>query len=192
MTLRPDVMHTHPALDALDIERAGVREPRGRYRAKAVQSDHPSRFIRSAASYATPLGAAYCGDAHSLLKEVRDGSINLAITSPPYALHFKKEYGNVDKAKYVEWFRPFAEQIHRTLTPDGSFVLNIGGSYNPGLPTRSLYHYRLLLMLCDEVGFHLAQECFWYNPAKLPSPAEWVTVRRIRIKDAVEHVWWLS
>jgi DNA modification methylase len=192
MTLRPDVMHTHPALDALDIERPGVREPRGRYRAKAVQSDHPSRFIRSAASYATPLGAAYCGDAHSLLKEVRDGSINLAITSPPYALHFKKEYGNVDKAKYVEWFRPFAEQIHRTLTPDGSFVLNIGGSYNPGLPTRSLYHYRLLLMLCDEVGFHLAQECFWYNPAKLPSPAEWVTVRRMRIKDAVEHVWWLS
>ena len=47
-------------------------------------------------------------------------------------------------------------------------------------------------MLCDEVGFHLAQECFWYNPAKLPSPAEWVNVRRVRIKDSVEYVWWLS
>ncbi len=78
------------------------------------------------------------------------------------------------------------------LKDDGSFVLNIGGSYNAGAPTRSLYHFRLLLMLCDEIGFHLAQECFWYNPAKLPSPAEWVTVRRIRIKDSVEYVWWLS
>ncbi len=47
-------------------------------------------------------------------------------------------------------------------------------------------------MLCDEIGFHLAQECFWYNPAKLPSPAEWVNVRRIRIKDSVEFIWWLS
>jgi hypothetical protein len=39
---------------------------------------------------------------------------------------------------------------------------------------------------------HLAQECFWYNPAKMPMPAEWVTVRRIRVKDSVEYVWWFS
>jgi site-specific DNA-methyltransferase (cytosine-N4-specific) len=47
-------------------------------------------------------------------------------------------------------------------------------------------------MLCDELGFHLAQECFWYNPAKLPSPAEWVNVRRVRVKDSVEYIFWLS
>jgi site-specific DNA-methyltransferase (cytosine-N4-specific) len=47
-------------------------------------------------------------------------------------------------------------------------------------------------MLCREVGFYLAQEFFWWNPSKLPSPAEWVTVRRIRAKDAVNCVWWLS
>jgi site-specific DNA-methyltransferase (cytosine-N4-specific) len=47
-------------------------------------------------------------------------------------------------------------------------------------------------MLCDDVGFHLAQECFWYNPAKLPSPAEWVNVRRVRVKDSVEYVWWFG
>jgi len=134
----------------------------------------------------------YCGDSAELLSGLRAKSVNLVVTSPPYALHFKKEYGNVDKSAYVAWFRPFAEQIHRVLKDDGSFVLNIGGSYNAGAPTRSLYHFRLLLMLCDEIGFHLAQECFWYNPAKLPSPAEWVTVRRIRIKDSVEYVWWLS
>jgi site-specific DNA-methyltransferase (cytosine-N4-specific) len=44
----------------------------------------------------------------------------------------------------------------------------------------------------EEVGFHLAQECFWYNPAKMPVPAEWVTVRKIRIKESVEYLWWLS
>lgn len=134
----------------------------------------------------------YEGDAAALLGSLPEASVDLVVTSPPYALHFKKEYGNVDKSSYVEWFRPFGEQIYRALKPSGSFVLNIGGSYNAGIPTRSLYHFRLALMLCEEVGFNLAQECFWYNPAKLPSPAEWVNVRRVRIKDSVEYVFWFS
>lgn len=92
----------------------------------------------------------------------------------------------------MRWFLPFAKEILRVLRDDGSFVLNIGGSYNQGTPTRSLYHFQLLIALVEEVGFHLAQECFWYNPAKMPMPAEWVTVRRIRIKDSVEYVWWFS
>ncbi|MGA3210863.1 MAG: site-specific DNA-methyltransferase [Terriglobales bacterium] len=50
----------------------------------------------------------------------------------------------------------------------------------------------MLIALVEEVGFHLAQECFWYNPAKMPMPAEWVTVRRVRVKDSVEYVWWFS
>jgi site-specific DNA-methyltransferase (cytosine-N4-specific) len=154
--------------------------------------DHPSSLLPFPVAYKTDLGAAYCGSSVDILQTLRSGSVDLVVTSPPYALHFKKEYGNVDKASYVEWFRPFAQQIFRVLREDGSLVLNIGGSYNAGSPTRSLYHFRLLLMLCDEVGFHLAQECFWYNPAKLPSPAEWVTVRRIRLKDSVEYVWWLG
>lgn len=153
---------------------------------------HPRLIVASRPAYRTGGGAMYRGDSLDLLAKVDSASVDLVITSPPYALHFKKEYGNVEKEAYVSWFKPFAEQIKRVLKDDGSFVLNIGGSYNAGTPTRSLYHYRLLLMLCDELGFHLAQECFWYNPAKLPSPAEWVTVRRIRIKDSVEYVWWLS
>lgn len=142
--------------------------------------------------YTTDYGAACLGDSRQLLEKIPDGSVNLVFTSPPYALHFKKEYGNVEKAHYVEWFLTFAREIFRILPDDGSFVLNIGGSYNPKIPTRSLYHYRLLIALVDQIGFHLAQECFWYNPAKMPMPAEWVTVRRIRIKDSVEYVWWLS
>ncbi|PZR74646.1 MAG: site-specific DNA-methyltransferase [Chthoniobacterales bacterium] len=145
-----------------------------------------------APAYSTPWGAAYCCNSLSWLRAIPDASIDLVLTSPPYALEFKKEYGNVAKAKYVEWLKPFGNEIHRILKPEGSFVLNIGGSYNQGSPTRSLYHFKALIMLCEEVGFHLAQECFWHNPAKLPSPAEWVTVRRQRVKDAVEYVWWLS
>jgi len=153
---------------------------------------HPGDLIKARATYRTDWGAMYRGDASRLLRKLPDESVDLLVTSPPYALHFKKEYGNADKDDYLEWFRPFAEQIHRVLKPSGSFVLNIGGSYNGGSPTRSLYQFRLLLMLCDELNFHLAQEFFWYNPAKLPSPAEWVNVRRIRVKDSVEYIFWLS
>jgi len=142
--------------------------------------------------YVTPLGAAYHMDSLEVLRALPDRSINAIITSPPYALHFQKEYGNVSKTDYVSWFLPFASEIFRVLTDDGSFVLNIGGSYNPGSPTRSLYHFKLLIALVEEIGFSLAQECFWYNPAKMPVPAEWVTVRRVRIRDSVEYVWWLS
>jgi hypothetical protein len=69
---------------------------------------------------------------------------------------------------------------------------DIGGSWKSGTPTRSLYHFDLLVMLCREYGFHLCQEHYWWNPAKLPTPAEWVNVRRVRVKDAVNCIWWLS
>lgn len=144
------------------------------------------------AYYRTKMGVAFHCDSLEALRQLQTDSINLIITSPPYALHFKKEYGNVDKDHYVDWFVEFAREMHRVLREDGSFVLNIGGSYNKGTPTRSLYHYKLLIKLVEEVGFHLAQECFWYNPAKMPMPAEWVTVRKLRVKDSVEYVWWLS
>jgi len=144
------------------------------------------------ALYRTEFGAAYVGNSLDLMAKLPDGSVNLVLTSPPYALEFKKSYGNVTKDEYVEWFLPFAREVFRLLPDDGSFVLNIGGSWNKGSATRSLYQYKLLIALVEEIGFHLAQELYWYNPAKMPVPAEWVTVRRIRVKDSVEHVWWLS
>ncbi len=154
---------------------------------------NPSSLITDLSPfYRTPLGAAYLGDSREMLRRLPDSSVNLVFTSPPYALHFKKEYGNVHKDDYVQWLLTFARDIFRVLADDGSFVLNIGGSYNKGVPTRSTYHFKVLLALVEEVGFHLAQEMFWYNPAKMPMPAEWVTVRRIRVKDAVEYVWWFS
>jgi DNA modification methylase len=143
-------------------------------------------------AYLTRFGSAFLGDALDLMPTLSTASLNLVMTSPPYALHFKKEYGNASQDRYVDWFLPFAKEFHRLLREDGSFVLDIGGAWTPGKPTRSLYHFELLLALCKEIGFHLAQEFYWYNPGKLPAPAEWVTVRKIRVKDAVNCVWWLS
>lgn len=140
--------------------------------------------------YYTPWGAAFKEDSLRLMEKIHDSSINLIVTSPPYALVFKKEYGNVDAKDYVKWFLPFAKEFHRILTDDGSLVIDIGGSWNKGSPTRAVYQFELLIALLKT--FYLAQEFYWYNPAKLPAPAEWVTVRRIRVKDAVETIWWLS
>lgn len=140
-------------------------------------------------------GQVYCGDSLQLLNNpefVQPGSVNLIMTSPPFGLVRKKEYGNVDADEYVQWFRPFAEAFYKALDDTGSLVIDIGGAWIPGQPTRSLYHYELLIMLCREYKFHLAQEFYWWNPSKLPTPAEWVNVRRIRVKDAVNCVWWLS
>jgi len=144
--------------------------------------------------YKTQLGRAYLGDALSIMAHLPSKSVNIVITSPPFPLTFqkKKPYETVRLDTYVEWFLPYAEQCKRLLKDDGSFVIDIGGVWNKGIPTRSLYQYHLLLALCQQIGFHLAQDFYWYNPGSLPAPAEWVNVRRIRVKCAVNHVWWLS
>jgi len=156
-----------------------------------------SIWFSSKPYYTTPLGAAYLGNSLELMADLPDGSIDLICTSPPFALVRKKEYGNVDAHEYVEWFRDFAVHFHRILKPKGSLIVDIGGAWLKGFPVRSLYHFELVIDLCKPksaggLGFFLAQELFWYNPAKLPTPAEWVTVRRERVKDAVNTVWWLS
>lgn len=142
--------------------------------------------------YRTEFGTAYVGDSLELLEFIPSDTVNLVITSPPFALQRQKSYGNIDQDIYVDWMLSFCEKIHRILTPDGSFVLDLGGAYQSKRPVRSLYNYRLLIRLCDEINFRLAEEFFWYNPAKLPSPIEWVNKRKIRAKDAVNTIWWLS
>jgi len=143
-------------------------------------------------AYSTPLGASYVGDAMQLLAELPDNSINLVITSPPFALHRQKAYGNCDQAEYVDWLLGFGKLVYQKLREDGSFVLDLGGAYHKGVPVRSLYQFRVLLRFCDELNFHLAQEFFWHNSSKLPSPIEWVNKRKLRAKDTVNTLWWFS
>ncbi|HXG12199.1 MAG TPA: site-specific DNA-methyltransferase [Gemmataceae bacterium] len=147
----------------------------------------PTRIVPA---YVTRWGRAYHADARDVLRRLKDNSVALVLTSPPFALRRRKAYGNVDAGQYIDWFWPFAEEIYRVLRPDGSFVFELGGAWNPGRGTRSLYPYELVLRLCRL--FHLAQEFYWYNPSRLPTPAEWVTIRRTRVKDAVYPIWWLA
>ena len=147
---------------------------------------HPDVFL------ATKLGSVHCADGLRVMERMSDATIDLIMTSPPFALTRKKDYGNKQEDEYLEWFKAFAAQFGRILKEDGSLVIDLGGAWKPGLPVRSLYHFKLLILLCEEFGFHLAQEFYWWNPSKLPAPAEWVNVRRIRVKDAVNTVWWLS
>lgn len=140
--------------------------------------------------YTTQWGRAYVADSLLLMRSIPDSSVNLIVTSPPFALKRKKEYGNKDAREYVDWFMPFAYEAFRLLKPSGSFVVDLGGTWNRGIPTRALYQYELLIRLAER--FHLAQEFYWHNPAKLPGPAEWVNVRRIRVTDAVNTIWWMS
>lgn len=143
-------------------------------------------------AYLTRLGAAYVGDSRELLECLPDSSVNLVITSPPFALQRQKEYGNLEQHEYIDWFLTFAEIVHRKLTDDGSFVVDLGGAYMKGVPARSVYNFRLLLRMVDELGFFLAEDFYWFNPSKLPSPIEWVNKRKMRTKDSVNTVWWLS
>jgi DNA modification methylase len=143
-------------------------------------------------AYTTMNGAAYCGDSLELLAVLPDKSINLVMTSPPFALQRQKAYGNKDQVEYIDWLIQFAKQVHRVLKEDGSFVLDLGGAYEKGVPARSLYNFRVLIRFCDELGFFLAEDFYWFNPSKLPSPIEWVNKRKMRVKDAVNTVWWFS
>lgn len=173
------LLHLHKA--AVDAETS-----------KASKSDL-KKFGELYESHTTDLGAIYQGNSLAYLHGYAEaGSVNLIMTSPPFGLVRKKSYGNEDADAYCDWFRPFAEGFKRVLSEDGSLVIDVGGAWKSGTPTRSLYHFKLLVMLCEEYGFHLAQEHYWWNPSKLPSPAEWVNVRRVRVKDAINCVWWLS
>lgn len=142
--------------------------------------------------YSTDLGSAFQGDALNLLNELDDESINLVFTSPPFALQRQKEYGNRIEAEYVDWLIEFAALVKKKLRADGSFVLDLGGAYQKGVPSRSLYPFRVVTRFCDELGFVLAEDFYWFNPSKLPSPIEWVNKRKLRAKDAVNTIWWFS
>ena len=152
----------------------------------------PPDYSSSVQVYRTSNGIQLCADSREVLRSMAENSVELIVTSPPFALLRKKSYGNEEQDAYVAWLGEFGEAAFRVLKRTGSFVLDLGGAYQRGKPVRSLYNYRVLLDFCDRIGYSLAEEFFWYNPAKLPAPIEWVNKRKIRVKDAVNTVWWFS
>jgi len=143
-------------------------------------------------AFRTERGEAIIGDSMDVLRDLSMESVDLIITSPPFALLREKAYGNLDQSKYVDWLLGFAPLVHRVLKKTGSYVIDLGGAYQRGVPVRSVYQFRVLLHHIDDYGFHLAEEFYWHNPSKLPSPIEWVNKRKLRAKDSVNTVWWLS
>lgn len=142
--------------------------------------------------FTTTLGRAIWAEAETAVGLFSDNSIDLIVSSPPYPLQRKKVYGNREEAAHVEWLLEVLAAWKQKLTLSGSLILNMGDVWLKGQPVMSLYQERLILRLCDELGFQLNEKLFWQNPAKLPSPAEWVTVRRVRVTPSVEQMWWLS
>lgn len=143
-------------------------------------------------SYQTEYGAVYCGDSLELINQLEDNTVNLVMTSPPFALLRQKEYGNERQEDYVEWLGEFAKRIKPKLKEEGSLVIDLGGAYEKGKPIRSLYNFKVLIYFVETLGYQLAEEFYWYNPSKLPSPIEWVNKRKIRAKDSINTVWWFS
>jgi site-specific DNA-methyltransferase (cytosine-N4-specific) len=142
--------------------------------------------------YITPNGCALWGLAEEAASVIDHGSVRLLLTSPPYALNTKKRYGNADSEAYVDWLCSIIERIMPVMQSNGSLLLNLGDAWNKNAPTISLYQERTIIALQDRLGLNLCQKMLWHNPSALPVPSNYVGVERIRLKQAVEYLWWLS
>lgn len=137
-------------------------------------------------------GLALWGEAEAVEGLLEPRSIDLIVTSPPYDLATAKSYGGKRGDEYEDWLVARAAAWRSLLTETGSIMLNLGDAWVPGAPAQSLYQESVLLRLVRDLGYSLMQRLYWRNPAKLPAPAAWVTVRRVRVTPAVEQIYWLS
>jgi DNA modification methylase len=147
-------------------------------------------------AYSTDRGSMYEAavedflDSH--LGRALRGEVQLVFTSPPFPLNRQKRYGNLVGEEYLEWLAELARPLGDLLTEDGSLVVELGNAWEPGEPVMSTLALKALLQILESGGFHLCQQFVVHNPARLPSPAQWVNVERIRVKDAYTNVWWMS
>lgn len=130
-------------------------------------------------AYATASGMMLVGKIEGALRDPalsrRKGKIDLIFTSPPFPLVRKKKYGNETGKSYIEWLERLAPKLCELLTPNGSIVIEVGNSWEPGVPVMSTLGLEALLAFKKAGGLHLSQQVICHNPARLPSPAQWVT-----------------
>ena len=166
----------------------------------ATSTDKPKssdRVGERSVVYRTPLGRSILGKAEDVLlspvyAEDLERKVDLLFTSPPFPLNRKKRYGNEQGETYVNWLVNFAPLFKKLLKPRGSIVLELGNAWEPGRPVMSTLALKALLAFLERGEFVLCQQFVWYNPARLPSPAQWVNIERIRVKDAYTHLWWMA
>lgn len=146
----------------------------------------------------TDLGRYIIGSSDDLLRgklsEELRGHVQLILTSPPFPLNKKKSYGNLQGDEYKEWFMGLAETFADLITDDGSIVIELGNAWVPEHPIQSLLPLECLIGFVKhpKANLRLCQKFICYNPARLPSPAQWVTVERIRVTDSYTNVWWMA
>ncbi len=148
------------------------------------------------ADYKTRFGSMIVGTAETILSSKKaakyKGKVQLVFTSPPFPLNRKKKYGNLQGEPYITWLEEMSLLLRDFLTEDGSIVVEVGNAWQKGAPVMSTLALRSLLAFQEKAKLHLCQQFICYNPARLPGPAQWVTVERVRVKDAFTHVWWMS
>lgn len=146
-------------------------------------------------AYETDLGTMFEGTVENFLdvcaRKYR-GKFQLIFFSPPFPLKHPKKYGNKQGGEYLRWLADLAPRLAELLTEDGSLVIEVGNVWNPGQPTMSLLPLKSLLTFAERGKFQVCQHFVCNNPARLPSPAQWVTIERIRVKDSYTHLWWLA
>lgn len=125
------------------------------------------------------------------LQEV-EGKVDLIFTSPPFPLTKKKAYGNRAGQEYVDWLCGLSKRFETFLSPTGSMVIEIGNAWVPGAPVMQTWPMRALLGILDSTNLNLCQTFVCHNPARLPGPAQWVNIERIRVKDSYTNIWWMS
>lgn len=156
----------------------------------------PSRQ-ESRTVYRTSLGSLILGPCEQVLSDPRflkryKGKVQLIFTSPPFPLNQKKKYGNLQGEAYLNWLSTFGPLFAQYLKPRGSIVMEIGNAWEKGSPTQSILPYEALIAFLRKGNFKLCQEITYFNPARLPTPAQWVTIERIRLKDSTSKLWWMS
>jgi DNA modification methylase len=163
---------------------------------RGMTANRPKQPDAIRPSFSTDLGVSLHGTLEQLLAtreaERYARKVQLIFTSPPFPLNRKKRYGNLQGEEYLEWLAGFAPALRELLRPAGSIVLELGNAWEPGLPVMSTLALRALLRFQEAGRLHLCQQFVCYNPARLPSPVEWVNVKRIRVKDSFTHLWWMS
>lgn len=145
--------------------------------------------------YKTDYGKYYISKCEAQIKRLKlKGKVQLILTSPPFPLNNKKQYGNLVGEEYLKWITNLAPLFSSVLTPNGSIVIELGNAWEKDRPVQSLLHLKSLMSFVENpsAGLRLCQEFVCYNPARLPSPAQWVTIERIRAIDSFTHIWWMS
>ena len=110
------------------------------------------------------------GDCLAVLPRIPADSVDLIITSPPYADSRKSTYGGIHPDRYVEWFLPISAELWRVLKPDGTFILNIKEKVVDG--ERHTYVIELILEMRKQ-GWLWTEEFIWHKkncyPGKWPN-----------------------